>query len=261
MKNAVLSNFNDSAELTEEFEGKYGLFTDLANGLARSCGIGEGMTLWDVGCGTGISTEALAGIVGTDGKVLGIDFSSEMLEIAITRRRSKGNVSYVHQDADHLELVNGPRPDAILYNASIFLMPTPLRTISSAFDILPKGGVIGMNYLVGTTDASGNIDLCISAQIEGLGCAPYGRSIIDPSELSVLLEGTGFSLVSTGLDEIGMPRAEVQSFYSIPAQSAGLWPKTGYKERIAKLNELLDHFEGMAGGSYVQRWGWCAAVK
>jgi len=261
VKKAVLSNFNASSELTESFEDRYGLFRELASRLADSCGISDGMNVWDVGCGTGISSFALAERVGKKGHVVGIDFSPEMLDIAVMRRRGWDNLSFVLQDADMLDMVPGPRPDAVLYNASIFLMPAPETTLISAYDILSDSGIIGMNHLIGTTDASGDVDICLSAKNEGLDCAPYGRSIIDPKDLPEMLESSGFSDVRTGIVEIPMPRDEVRGFYAIPAQSAGLWPKTKYEERLGLLDALLEHFEDRSNGNYVQRWGWCTAVK
>ena len=261
VKKAVLSNFNGSSDLTESFEDRYGLFRELTFKLADECGVEGGMNVWDVGCGTGISSFALAERVGKEGQIVGIDFSPGMLDIAVMRRRGWDNLGFVLQDADLLDMVPGPRPDAVLYNASIFLMPSPGTTLISAYDILPENGIIGMNHLIGTTDESGDVDICLTAKNEGLDCAPYGRSIIDPDRLPDMLEGSGFKNVRTEMEEIPMPRDEVHAFYSIPAQSAGLWPKTKYEERVLLLDALLDHFEERSGGRYVQRWGWCVAVK
>jgi len=261
VKKAVLSNFNESSELTGSFEDRYGLFRELTFKLADECGIEDGMNIWDVGCGTGISSFALAERVGKKGHVVGIDLSPEMLDVAVMGRRGWDKLSFVLQDADMLDMVPGPRPDAVLYNASIFLMPAPGTTLTSAYDILPKGGTVGMNYLIGTTDASDDVDICLTAQNEELDCAPYGRTIIDPDDLPYVLEGSGFSDVRTGIVEIPMPRDEVRAFYAIPAQSAGLWPRTKYEVRLVLLDSLLKHFEERSGGRYVQRWGWCTAVK
>jgi ubiquinone/menaquinone biosynthesis C-methylase UbiE len=49
---------------------------------ASWAGIGPGMRVLDVGCGTGITTAALAELVGERGKVTGLDFSEERLTMA-----------------------------------------------------------------------------------------------------------------------------------------------------------------------------------
>ena len=64
---------------------------------ASWAGIGPGMRVIDVGCGTGITTAALAELVGETGHVTGLDFSEERL--AIARESFAGdNVSFVRHD-------------------------------------------------------------------------------------------------------------------------------------------------------------------
>ena len=64
---------------------------------AAWAGIGPGMRVLDVGCGTGITTEALAELVGETGQVTGLDFSQERLTIA-REQCSSNRVDYVHHD-------------------------------------------------------------------------------------------------------------------------------------------------------------------
>jgi ubiquinone/menaquinone biosynthesis C-methylase UbiE len=51
--------------------------------------IKRGMTVLDVGCGTGFFTIELANLVGESGKVIAIDVQSEMLDILETKLRGK----------------------------------------------------------------------------------------------------------------------------------------------------------------------------
>lgn len=60
-------------------------------------GIGPGMHVLDVGCGTGITTNALAELVGEHGHVTGLDFSEERLAIARDLYEAK-NVNFVQHD-------------------------------------------------------------------------------------------------------------------------------------------------------------------
>ena len=50
----------------------------------------EGQTVVDVGCGAGFFSLALAGMVGPEGKVLGVDIQAKMLEMARRRARHRG---------------------------------------------------------------------------------------------------------------------------------------------------------------------------
>ena len=63
----------------------------------------------DVGCGIGIDTVAIAGLVGSDATVYGIDHDAEMIRLADERASSgDANCDIIHQHADVLDL---PFPD------------------------------------------------------------------------------------------------------------------------------------------------------
>ncbi|MCK5913033.1 MAG: methyltransferase domain-containing protein [Desulfuromusa sp.] len=64
---------------------------------AAWAGISSGMRVLDVGCGSGITTAALAELVGPNGHVTGLDFSEERLNEAHERYAS-AHVSFVHHD-------------------------------------------------------------------------------------------------------------------------------------------------------------------
>ena len=64
---------------------------------AAWAGIGPGMRVLDVGCGMGITTQALAELVGENGHVTGLDFSEERLAIA-RERYGSDHVSFVCHD-------------------------------------------------------------------------------------------------------------------------------------------------------------------
>ncbi|MCK5825796.1 MAG: methyltransferase domain-containing protein [Desulfuromusa sp.] len=64
---------------------------------AAWAGIGPGMRVLDVGCGTGITTKALAELVGPNGHVTGLDFSAERLATA-HEQYATNNIDFVHHD-------------------------------------------------------------------------------------------------------------------------------------------------------------------
>ena len=281
IKQIIRSNFDKSALLYEEFEQKYGLFEELTRQLAEACDIRKGMTVVDIGCGTGASTFTLARLVGREGKAMGIDFSEEMLSLARDRleQNSKiehlsnvehssniehsSNVEFILCDAEVLDESIEFKADAILYNACIFLIPDTHKTIEAAYELLKKDGIVGMNYLVGMYNRNGmdGVDLFQSAKNDKLEFAPYGRKIVDSSMLSDILGRVGFRGVREGTTSIKMTKGEVKDFYSIPAQSAGLYPKTPYQERLELLDALLDYFQNKGIMNLYQKWGWCAGVK
>ena len=69
--------------------------------LLREYGISDGLVL-DLGCGTGSMTEVLSGY-GYD--MIGVDFSEDMLEIALEKRDASGHdILYLLQDMRSFEL-------------------------------------------------------------------------------------------------------------------------------------------------------------
>jgi demethylmenaquinone methyltransferase/2-methoxy-6-polyprenyl-1,4-benzoquinol methylase len=83
----------------------------------RATGLRPGDRALDLACGTGSLTRDLAKKVGSDGYVLGVDFSKEMLEVA--KKRIAPNVEYRLGDATNLEGVETGSFDAatIAYGA------------------------------------------------------------------------------------------------------------------------------------------------
>ena len=68
--------------------------------LQRYAHIKEGMTILDVGCGTGNMSLWMAEKVGPKGQVIGIDASAEQIEVSKARAKSMGleNIRFVHLD-------------------------------------------------------------------------------------------------------------------------------------------------------------------
>lgn len=70
-----------------------------------------GERILDIGCGAGASTAALSEAVGTDGRVVGVDVSSDLLELARARVGHAENVTLIEADAQTADL--RPKADAL----------------------------------------------------------------------------------------------------------------------------------------------------
>jgi ubiquinone/menaquinone biosynthesis C-methylase UbiE len=95
----------------------------------RKRAIGElrlepGQTVIDVGCGTGASFARLTRAVGNAGRVIGVDQSSGMLEVASTRVATErwSNVELIESRVEAAEL---PAADAALFFFTHDLLRTP----------------------------------------------------------------------------------------------------------------------------------------
>ncbi|WP_202865158.1 methyltransferase domain-containing protein [Serinicoccus sediminis] len=112
-----------AVRLDEEFDraaGRYDLLTRLnpgyhaslkaaATDLVRSLPTGH-LTLWDLGCGSGLSTGALVEAAGPQARIVGLDASAGMLAQALAKDWPPG-VSFVHAPAQELPAVAAAEVD------------------------------------------------------------------------------------------------------------------------------------------------------
>lgn len=95
----------------------------------------------EIGCGTGLSFRHLLGRLDPQrGRLVGVDFSPQMLRQAERRVRSRGwtNVTLVLADATELEL--GERFDGILFAYSLSMIPDWSAALERACAHLKPGG-------------------------------------------------------------------------------------------------------------------------
>jgi ubiquinone/menaquinone biosynthesis C-methylase UbiE len=111
---------------------------------ARAClALEPGMTVVDVGCGTGASFAHLVSAVGQHGRVIGADASAGMLRKAAARVRRNGwqNVSLVEVTCDHQSLMRQvASADRLLFFLSLSVIPRWEEVLSGWLDILVDGG-------------------------------------------------------------------------------------------------------------------------
>lgn len=78
-----------------------------------AAGARAGERVLDVGCGCGDTSLALADRVGVMGRVIGVDVSAAMLDVARQRADGRDNLTFIEADASRAEL---PGPFDLLYS-------------------------------------------------------------------------------------------------------------------------------------------------
>ncbi|HEY5612238.1 MAG TPA: methyltransferase domain-containing protein [Lysobacter sp.] len=127
-------------EVTERF---YGCGSPLPPAL-------DGMTVLDLGCGTGRDVYLLSRLVGEHGRVIGVDMTPEQLEVAVRHQRwhaarygyAQSNVSLVEgyiEDLDGCGIMDASI-DVVVSNCVVNLSPDKERVFAEIFRVLKPGG-------------------------------------------------------------------------------------------------------------------------
>jgi SAM-dependent methyltransferase len=180
--------------------------------------------------------------------------------IAAGRSMEKSEeVSLVVGDGENLSPIVGKRQfDYVLFNASIFIFPDAAKAIDEAFNCLSPGGKIAFSFyphLLGG-DESDLFEIAFKRLREP---PPRFRVITDYPNACKSLAGRCGNIRhhrwTLPLD-IGF----LQDFFSIPAQSASLFPGRGYKERCDLAKQLFATLDDMEGNGRVV-WRMAEGVK
>ena len=158
--------------------------------------VGEGETVLDLGCGTGLLAGYIANIVGPRGAVTGID--PLPLRIEIAQRRTRSNLRFQVGNAYDLSEFAPDTFDVIGMNAVFHWLPEKLVPLRQANRVLKRGGRLGIS-----TGAKGSPNPLHSIKERVLSREPYNQypaaaetvvHRVSVEELAGLLTQAGFEV-------------------------------------------------------------------
>jgi ubiquinone/menaquinone biosynthesis C-methylase UbiE len=111
--------------------------------LIRSTGITSGQTVLDVATGTGQPALTIAKVVGPNGKVIGVDLSPEMLEVAKEEAAYQGltnAVAFQVVKDENLSMFSDNTFDSVVCRNGLMFMPDPVKALKAFLRVLKPGG-------------------------------------------------------------------------------------------------------------------------
>ena len=137
----VLKRWSGSAPFWEKYrENIRQMFAPIAQALVEDGQIGLGNTVLDIATGPGEPALSVAGVVGREGKIIGIDPVPEMIEGArrATAYHGLTNVQFEVASADRL-----PFPadtfDAVISRFGVMFFPSPVDAVREMLRVLKPG--------------------------------------------------------------------------------------------------------------------------
>lgn len=167
--------------------------------LLHGAGIGPGLRVLDLGCGLGHVSRLVAGLVGPDGEVVGVDAQPALLEIARRRTAEAGldNVRFV--EADARTYAEERRFDAVVGRLILFHLEDPAAVVRHHAAGLERDGIVlAVDFDVGTARAEPHVDLVRTAGDYII--ASFRRAGADPvigTHLASILADAGLAEVAS----------------------------------------------------------------
>jgi len=144
----------DFVVMADDYSGLHGYVSDADLGLG--CGlptefamIKKGDTVLDLGSGAGNDAFVARSIVGEDGKVIGLDFTKEMIVRARKNaaKLSYKNVCFIKGDIENIPL-GSETADVVVSNCVLNLVPDKAGAFSETFRVLKRGGHFSVSDIV-----------------------------------------------------------------------------------------------------------------
>ena len=106
-----------------------------------------GDTILDLGCGTGELSAYLAGLVGPEGRVIGVDPDKERIQLARQSHSQIKNLSFVEGSVSNFPGIGSQSYSIIFSNYVLHWIPDKQQAFKNMFDSLHAGGKIAIHYI------------------------------------------------------------------------------------------------------------------
>lgn len=234
----------EHAWLEEETARRYRIFTEkttmyqeLSEFMVNLADIEPKMRVLDLGCGTGITSQAVLPKLGDGGHIYALDLSEPMLAVAREQIVSE-QITFFQADAvSFAGLI--PKPvDRVVCNSLFWQLRHKPAVMAELYRVLAPQGRLIFNapepYFIPKNIPRSEK---VSILFDQLAAERYGVGRQDFRTMPAFLRNHGFELISTQMLERTRPAEESYLFMQIPVATAWMEPPLDYKTRQALLAE------------------------
>ncbi len=207
-----------------------------------------GQRVCDIGCGGGLLAIALAGAVAPEGRVVGLDVSAPLLDLARERARRAGaaNVEFVVTDVQTGNLGHEPF-DLVVSQLGVMFFDEPLVAFGAIRNLLRPGGRFVFASWQGVEMNPWHLSTSLRGLVPRPPVPPPGKSPVGPFTLGDdeyvrdILSGAGFAETASVGHEI-MVRASASAVVDVSLLQFMGVPPERLDEAETRVERHLERF-------------------
>jgi ubiquinone/menaquinone biosynthesis C-methylase UbiE len=190
-----------------------GFFHQVAHRLLALAGVGQGMRVLDVACGTGAFVVEAARLAGPAGLAVGIDLAEPMAAVAARRlqRLNQGRGAVAVMDAERLGL-RASWFDVVCCASAIYLLGDQAAAVRGWGEVLRPDGTLAVSEFGGLDERWAWKDELLGRF--GPALEQLGGGHLGPQELEQLLRSAGLGTVRVQVERLDVVYADAEAWWT-----------------------------------------------